>query len=85
MYLTLAVDEDAAAPRRGIDAFLEQYYDHRPPRCVRGRRLCRRPGRRGGVACGLCRAGATHLVLRFAGEHERHLETLAGIRAKLGW
>ena len=30
-------------------------------------------------------AGATDLILRFAGEHERHLEILAPVRAKLGW
>ena len=34
---------------------------------------------------GYARAGATDLVLRFAGEHERHLETLAKVRASLGW
>ena len=30
-------------------------------------------------------AGATHLVLRFAGDHDRHLETAARIRRDLGW
>ena len=34
---------------------------------------------------GYAEAGASHLVLRFAGHHERHLETLPAIRAKLGW
>ena len=34
---------------------------------------------------GYARAGATDLILRFAGEHERHLEILAQVRAKLGW
>ena len=34
---------------------------------------------------GYAEAGASHLVLRFAGDHERHLETLPAIRAKLGW
>ena len=29
-------------------------------------------------------AGASHFCLRFAGDHERHLETLAGIGAALG-
>jgi hypothetical protein len=34
---------------------------------------------------GYMRAGATDLVLRFAGEPERYLEALAKVRASLGW
>jgi len=30
-------------------------------------------------------AGASHLVLRFAGDHERQLETVAQMRRELGW
>ena len=30
-------------------------------------------------------AGVAHFVLRFVGEHERHLEAVAGARAALGW
>jgi hypothetical protein len=30
-------------------------------------------------------AGATHLVLRFAGDHERHLEAVSHLRRELGW
>jgi hypothetical protein len=29
------------------------------------------------------RAGCSHLVLRFSGEHERHLEIVAGLREKI--
>jgi hypothetical protein len=29
------------------------------------------------------RAGCSHLVLRFTGEHERNLETIAGLREKI--
>ena len=29
------------------------------------------------------RAGCSHLVLRFTGEHECHLETVAGLREKI--
>jgi hypothetical protein len=32
---------------------------------------------------GYVSGGAQHLVLRFAGDHERHLEMLAKSRAKL--
>jgi hypothetical protein len=30
------------------------------------------------------RAGVGHLVLRFAGDHQRHLEAVAKLRDKLG-
>ena len=30
-------------------------------------------------------AGATHLMLRFAGDHERHLEVASRIKRDLGW
>jgi len=30
-------------------------------------------------------AGASHLMLRFAGDHERHLEVAARIKRDLGW
>ena len=29
------------------------------------------------------KAGAQHIVLRFAGDHERHLETVADLRGKI--
>ena len=32
---------------------------------------------------GYATAGAGHLVLRFAGDHARHLETVAALRAEL--
>ena len=86
MYLTLAVDEDAARANARLDAYLAQYY-HQPAAAVRTRQACY-AGDQGGAAewlAGYAAAGASHLVLRFAGEHERHLDMLAGIRAKLGW
>ena len=77
MYLTLAIDEDAARANQRLDAYLAQYY-HQPAAAVRTRQACYAGARgRGGVACGLRAAGASHLVLRFAGEHERHLDMLA--------
>ena len=86
MYLTLAIDEDAARANQRLDAYLAQYY-HQPATAVRTRQACY-AGDEGGAAewlAGYAAAGAGHLVLRFAGDHERHLDMLAGIRAKLGW
>jgi alkanesulfonate monooxygenase SsuD/methylene tetrahydromethanopterin reductase-like flavin-dependent oxidoreductase (luciferase family) len=86
MYLTLVVDEDAGRAEARLDAFLERYYGQ--PAEVMRRRQAHYAGSASGVAAwlnGYARAGADHLVLRFAGDHERHLEAIAGIRASLGW
>jgi alkanesulfonate monooxygenase SsuD/methylene tetrahydromethanopterin reductase-like flavin-dependent oxidoreductase (luciferase family) len=86
MYLTLAIDEDAARAGARLDAYCEQYY-HQPAAVIRTRQA----SFAGPLAeaaewlHGYAAAGASHLVLRFAGDNERHLEMLAGIRRKLGW
>ena len=84
MYLTLALDEDAGRADARLNAFLEGYYSQ--PAAVLRRRQAAYAGPAAGVAAwldGYARAGASHLVLRFAGEHERHLEAVAKLRASL--
>ena len=86
MYLTAAVDEDASRATERLNAYLEQYYG---PQWVamRARQACY-AGPSEGLATwlqGYADAGASHLILRFAGDHERHLNVLAKIRAKLAW
>jgi alkanesulfonate monooxygenase SsuD/methylene tetrahydromethanopterin reductase-like flavin-dependent oxidoreductase (luciferase family) len=86
MYLTLALDADAAQAEARLNAFLERYYGQ--PAEVLRRRQASYAGPAEGVAewlDGYARAGAGHLVLRFAGEHERHLEAVAAVRRTLGW
>ena len=86
IYLTLAVDEDAGAAEQCIDRFLESYYGQ-PAELLKRRQACY-GGPAAGAAdwlAGYVAAGASHLVLRFAGDHERQLETMAAIRAELGW
>ena len=81
MYLTLTLDDDAARADARMDAFLEGYYG--APAAVLRQRQAVYSGGAGGVAewlDGYARAGATDLVLRFAGDHERHLEMLAEVR-----
>jgi len=34
---------------------------------------------------GFADAGASHMIVRFTGDHERNLETFARLRADLGW
>ncbi len=86
MYLTLTIDDDADRAATRMDAFLEGYYG--APAAVLRRRQAVYSGPADGLAAwldGYAKAGATDLVLRFAGEHERHLEALAKIRASLRW
>jgi alkanesulfonate monooxygenase SsuD/methylene tetrahydromethanopterin reductase-like flavin-dependent oxidoreductase (luciferase family) len=84
MYLTLFVDEDVSRADARLNAFLERYYGQPSP--VLRRRQAHYAGSASGVAdwlAGYAEAGASHLVLRFAGDHERHLEALAGVGASI--
>lgn len=86
MYLTLAIDDDTTRADAKLNDYLEQYYGV-PPLATRKRQMSY-AGPAAGAAAWLkayADAGASHLVLRFAGDHERHLETVAGLRRDLGW
>jgi alkanesulfonate monooxygenase SsuD/methylene tetrahydromethanopterin reductase-like flavin-dependent oxidoreductase (luciferase family) len=86
IYLTVSLDEDAPRADARLNAFLEGYYGQ-PAEVLRRRQVCY-AGPAAGVAAwlaGYAEAGASHLVLRFAGEHEQHLEALAKVRDSLGW
>ena len=85
IYLTLTIDEDTARADRRMDGFMENYYGQ-PPSVMRGRQA-NYAGPAAGAAAWLksyIDEGASHLVLRFAGDHERNLETFAGLRGELG-
>jgi probable F420-dependent oxidoreductase len=84
MYLTLALDDDATRAAAGMDAFLEHYYGQRAD-VMRKRQVTYAGPAAGAVdwLAGYIQAGATHLVLRFAGDHERHLDLLARARESL--
>ncbi len=84
VYLTLRMDEDAAAAESHIDAYLEHYYGA-PAAKLRRIQACF-----GGPAAaaaqwlaGFVEAGARHLVVRLAGDHDRQLDALARIREQL--
>ena len=85
VYLTLAVDDDTAKAERRIDEFLSAYYGQRPD-VLRKRQACFAGSAQGALEWinGYVREGAQHLVLRFAGEHERHLELFAQLRNSIG-
>ncbi len=84
MYLNIVLDDDASRANDKLDRFLESYYGQ--PAAVLRKRQMGYAGPAAGVAEWLneyVRAGCSHLVLRFTGEHERHLETIAGLREKI--
>jgi alkanesulfonate monooxygenase SsuD/methylene tetrahydromethanopterin reductase-like flavin-dependent oxidoreductase (luciferase family) len=84
-YLTLAIDEDRARAEQRLDAFMERYYDQ-PAAVMRARQASFAGPAAAAVAWlrEFAAAGASHLVLRFAGDAERHLETIARLRAEIG-
>jgi alkanesulfonate monooxygenase SsuD/methylene tetrahydromethanopterin reductase-like flavin-dependent oxidoreductase (luciferase family) len=86
VYLTLTIDEDAGRADRRMDAFMESYYSQ-PAAAMRGRQA-NYAGSGAGAAewlKGYVDEGASHLVLRFAGDHDRHLDTFARLRGELAW
>jgi probable F420-dependent oxidoreductase len=86
MYLTMSLDDNADNAERKLNGFLERYYSQ-PAAVLRRRQACY-AGPEGGMAPFLmsyAQAGASHLVVRFAGEHERHMAALARVRTSLGW
>lgn len=86
MYLTLALDETASRAEDRLNRFLEAYYGV-PAQATRRRQACY-AGPAEGVAAWLdayAQAGASHMCLRFAGDHETHLSALAKVRRTLGW
>ncbi len=80
MYLTLSIDDDAAHANARMDAFLEGYYGA-PAEVLRRRQAVYSGPLHGAESWldGYASAGATDLILRFAGDHSRHLEMLAKI------
>lgn len=85
LYLTLAIDEDRQAGDARIDAYLEGYYG--APAALLRKHQAAFAGPPAAAAAWLksyADEGAEHLVLRFVGDHERMLETVAALRAELG-
>ena len=85
VYLTLTIDEDRARAEQRINGFFENYYG-RPAAEMRARQASY-AGPAAGAAEWLSKwteAGVQHLVLRFAGDPERHLEAAAKLRSQIG-
>ena len=84
MYLTLAIDEDAARAEARINSYLERYYGMRPD-VMRKRQMCYAGPIAGAVAWlkSYAAAGVSHMCLRFAGDPERQMEAVARVREEL--
>lgn len=86
IYLTLAIDDDAARADAKINAYLEHYYN--VPAVATRKRQRSFAGPAAEAAAWIksyADAGAAHIMLRFAGDHERHLDIAAKIKRDLGW
>jgi alkanesulfonate monooxygenase SsuD/methylene tetrahydromethanopterin reductase-like flavin-dependent oxidoreductase (luciferase family) len=84
-YLTLAVDDDTAKADQRMDEFMLAYYGRRPD-VGKKREVCFAGPANAAAEWlqGYVEQGTRHLVLRFAGEHERQLEIFAKLRSQLG-
>ena len=84
VYLTLTIDDDKRRAEERMNAFIENYYG-RPAAEMRARQATY-AGPAEGAAEWLsswARAGASHLVLRFAGDHQHHLEAISRLRPSI--
>lgn len=84
MYVTVAVDDDAAAANAAINSYLEGYYG------VSGEVLQKVQSCKGGSVSEVMEyiqsyvdAGAQHIVIRIVGDHEQTLQALADNRHQL--
>jgi len=86
IYLILAIDDDPARAEARMDDYLERYYSM-PAAVTRARERCF-AGTEAAAAAWIksyADAGASHILLRFAGDNERHLAIAHRIRRGLGW
>jgi len=87
IYLTVSTHDDPMEAERRLDAYLADYYAPLPVAIMRQVQACF-AGPEGALEPWLAAfvtAGARHLVLRFVGDHERHLEVVADLRQRASW
>jgi alkanesulfonate monooxygenase SsuD/methylene tetrahydromethanopterin reductase-like flavin-dependent oxidoreductase (luciferase family) len=86
IYLILAIDDDPVRADAKLNDYLERYYSM--PAVVTRNRERSFAGTEADAAAWIksyADAGARHILLRFAGDNERHLDIAARIRRGLGW
>lgn len=85
IYLTLAInDTDQTAADGALNAYLEDYYSQ-PAEKLRQYQGCYTGSKSGAIEWlrGFSEAGASHLCLRFVGDHEANIELAAEMRVAL--
>ncbi len=86
LYLTMVIDDDAAKAQDQINTYLEEYYGVAASVLTKWQACFAGPAEAAAEWLkGYADAGASHLVLRFAGDNERHMDIIAGVRESLGW
>lgn len=86
VYLTMTLDENADRADQRMTDYLGTYYK------TKGENMRRIQAHYAGSATGAAEwlqsyadIGASHIVLRFAGDHEQHQDQIVRIREGLGW
>lgn len=84
IYLTLRIDDDAKAADRHIDDYLSSYYGA-PAAAIRKKQANFAGSEAGAIDWlqGFIDAGAEHIMIRLAGDHERQMESVVRIREAL--
>ena len=86
LYLTVSLDDDEGRALKRAGSYLERYYGRSAEELLREQPYY--AGGPQGVSDLLARygeAGVKHFVLRFVGDHDRHMEAIARVRSDLGW
>jgi probable F420-dependent oxidoreductase len=82
-YLTLAIDDDPHRAEQRIERFLKAYYGNRDLSKQREGSFAGSASAAAEWLNGYVEEGVRYFVLRFAGDHERHLETIVKLRESL--
>lgn len=86
LYLTISVADNAEKAEENLMAYLNGYYGALGPKMRAGEACYSGPPEgTGRWLKGFIDAGASHLVLRFAGDHDRQMETVSRMRRDLGF
>jgi alkanesulfonate monooxygenase SsuD/methylene tetrahydromethanopterin reductase-like flavin-dependent oxidoreductase (luciferase family) len=84
IYLTLRIDDDSKAADRHINDYLSSYYGA-PAEQIRKSQANFAGSEAGAIDWlqGFIDAGAEHIMIRLAGDHERQMESVVRIREAL--
>ncbi len=85
-YVTLSINNDVQTAQENLDDYLSGYYGA-PADFIKKQQSCYAGpmGAAGPWIQSFVEAGASHLVLRFTGDHEKNLEEFNTLRSELQW